>query len=595
MLKKTIPGFVGFMLFSLLIDLSAPPANAQNAPKLRYGFQKSRSYGYDVNIVAQLPDEEVTHQGSLTYIVLSATNEQFVLKCMGHLGKSVKADPSSTPPGFGPGGFGGPPRIPGPPRFGGPRGFGPMSEPARPEGTTFTRFGGTVIFGNPTSLPLLLGDQTELIIEALPSEAKSNWDKQSDLGVIERSESDAFFRPFGPRSTSETSRGAKEQIDYAVIENKGDTVRISKKYSIKTAVEEGGLNHIDMSGSGEFVFDVKEGVIKSQTMKYDIKVNEKNTVVTIPVTLTYKLVSDTEMAERKKKAEEAAAAAAEANKPKPFKAGERATLIKDLRSGDENHVAEAAKRLAKAIPDDNTADISKALCQAFKKSNDWIKKDILDALEIWHAPDAEKTAIEAGRSDSFFVRAAGIVLLGKFKTKTAAEAAAAALPKNRGEASAALKAIGPLAEPVTIPYLKDRDFWVRKEACDILAEVGGKKGLLALKSEGAKASWSDKHFFDDAIKAVEQRLGSNSDDSAEPVEETPKNATEESKMHTWHDATGTYEVEAEFVKSEAGKVTIKKADGKTVTLPIKKLSKADQEYAEQQAKAQAEKPENPFE
>lgn len=678
MWKKFVRGFWGIVAVGLILGVGSDSAIAQTAPKLRYGFQKGRQYGYDVKIFAQLPDEEVTHQGTLNYTVLSATDDQFALKCWGQLGKSVKVT-SNSEPGFGPPGFGGPPRIPRPPHFGGPPGFGPFSEPRRPEGTTFDRRGGIVIFGDDQSLPLLLGHQVDFIIEALPDEGKTSWDKQADIGVIERSESDNFFRPFGPRGgNTETSRGAKEQINYSVLETKGDIVRISKQYSIKTAAEESGKSHIDMTGNGEFEFDTKEGVIKSQSMKYNILVNEKNVVVTIPVTVTYSLLSEAVMAERKKKAEEAAAAFAEANKPKPVEAGEREKLLTQLKSGEEKQIEEAAKRLTKGIADDKKDDISKALCQAFDKVNPWIQRNILEALNIWATPDAEKTVIAACGSSTSFVRDTALGMLGKFKTANAAKTAARFFPQSRGPAIAAFKAIGPIAETYAIPFLKDSDFFARKDTCDLLAEIGGKKSLAALRSAKAKAPQNEWTYINHAIDEIEKRVGV--DDGSSPaadesdlpaakeddspaaeagdaeidqaadmltkmlppgtevdreelkklIEEVKEDAQSgdparmqaaqakmakvmmggkigktakpagkaataktgaKPKLHVWHDASGTYEVEAAFVKVDGDKVTIKRADGKTVTLAIKKLSKADQDYVEQQKNV----PENPFE
>jgi len=61
---------------------------------------------------------------------------------------------------------------------------------------------------------------------------------------------------------------------------------------------------------------------------------------------------------------------------------------------------------------------------------------------------------------------------------------------------------------------------------------------------------------------------------------------------TWTDSTGKYTVEAEFVDSEDGKVSLKKEDGTVVNLPIQKLSKADQEFIRGElAKRKPKKPE----
>jgi hypothetical protein len=47
---------------------------------------------------------------------------------------------------------------------------------------------------------------------------------------------------------------------------------------------------------------------------------------------------------------------------------------------------------------------------------------------------------------------------------------------------------------------------------------------------------------------------------------------------TWTDSTGKHTLEAEFVEMKDGKVQLKKEDGKTITIPIEKLSDPDQEF-----------------
>ena len=100
-------------------------AAAPTPPKLRYGFQAGREYAYQVKIVAELDDSEETREGVLTYSVVSATDQQVVLKQSGGLAVRSKPRPGRA-------GIPGPPRFPigprfmgGPPRFamGGPQGI----------------------------------------------------------------------------------------------------------------------------------------------------------------------------------------------------------------------------------------------------------------------------------------------------------------------------------------------------------------------------------------------------------------------------------------------------------------------------------------
>jgi hypothetical protein len=58
----------------------------------------------------------------------------------------------------------------------------------------------------------------------------------------------------------------------------------------------------------------------------------------------------------------------------------------------------------------------------------------------------------------------------------------------------------------------------------------------------------------------------------------------EVESRTWIDASGEYQIEAEFVSMTAGKVKLKKVDGTTITLPIDKLSEEDRKWIEKRSR-----------
>ena len=60
-------------------------------------------------------------------------------------------------------------------------------------------------------------------------------------------------------------------------------------------------------------------------------------------------------------------------------------------------------------------------------------------------------------------------------------------------------------------------------------------------------------------------------------------AAEEEQLRTWIDRSGQHRTEASFVESKDGKVTLKKKDGATISVPLENLCKADQEYVQQHA------------
>jgi hypothetical protein len=569
----------------LVWGLSAGQLLADDPPKLSYAFQKDREYLYRVKIVADLPDETRTHDGVYTYKVTDAADTQCTLQVFGNLGQRVQYKPDASR-GFGP------PMLPPFPRHFGPR-FG---EPMLPPGTTIGRQGNLITQGNVHALPLLLGSAEMLIVEPLPNEAKAAWDTQTGLGVVEQNESRHRFGPFGG---TEVAHGATEKINFNVQETTPETVKIGKTYSLETAPEAGKGSRISMSGHGDFEFDRKKGVIKSQSMDYEIKVNENNVSVTVPVKLNFHLLTDEEVAAEKKRVADAAAAAAEAARPKPLTASERPELLRDLQSGDNMRIQRAADRLAKGIRDDHPEAISRALCRAMKGADEWTQPKLLGALKVWATPDAEATIVAAAKQSNIFVSGPALDAIKSFKSQAAAEAAGAALPNMqvRGNASAALKAMGRVAEPYVIPYVDSQDFFLKKEAWGILKEIGGKKSIRALKSELSKAAWHEKDELQQTIGAIESRADDNTVDAAQPATASSKTAVDaadsdepEQKSRKWHDATGTYSVDAAFVHFGDGKVTLKKTDGKTITIPLAKLSDDDQDFVRKQPKAV-----NPFE
>ncbi len=578
-----------------VLGLWVRQAVAEEPPKLSYGFQKGREYMYNVKIVADFPDEELTQEGVYTCKIIDAAESQFTLQVFGSLGKQVKVKPGVI------GSRGRSPFPPLPPHFGPPR-FPGFGQPSRPAGTTIGRQGNLIIEGQLNSLPLLLGYAEMLFIEPLPAEARAAWNTQTGLGVVERNQSS--WHHIGPFSETEVAHGATEQIAFSVLETKPASARINKKYTLHTAPEANGALKIDMTGSGQFEFDRNQGLITWQTMKYEVRVSQRNVNVTIPFTLDFHLFSAAEAAAHKKKLEEAAAAAAEAARPKPLgeKApGERAQLLKDLDSGDPRRIKTAAQRLSKSVRDDKPDAISRALCRAMKVVDQWTQPDVMQALKIWAAADAEKTVLAAAKESNVFVSGPAIEALRHFKSAAAAEVAAAALTNlgNRHAAAEALKAMGPIAEPYVIPFADSHDVFIRGEAWNILSAIGGKKSLQVMQAQLAKAAWHEKDGLQKIIKAIEARVQSGGEETTvsvpvSPAEAAPPAASEttaaEAKPRTWHDATGTYQVEAAFVRFADGKVTLRRTNGKEVTMPLAKLSAEDRDYVEKQPK-----PANPFE
>jgi HEAT repeat protein len=581
--------------FVLVLGIPALLAADENSLLLRYGMKNGKQYAFEIKIQAELDDEDQIREGVITYSVASAKDSQFVVHPSGNLAPRTIPHPGAAPMGIP---MMGPPRFPGGPRFG--FGIG-----AGPQGITFNRQGEMLVASQElTPLPFLLGDVELIPFEELAADAtNSTWEKHRDVQVVEHESGGPFprFMFGGPRSTDGKHTTAREQINYSVVKRNGDTVEISKTYSLRTNPEENSPSRFDMTGQGQFSFDLAAGVIKSFSMKYEVQENEKNSTHKIPITVTFHVLTDEELALRHKKAEEARIAAEEAAKPKPFQPGERQRLLRELRSADSHQVQTAANTLAKRLVDDRPAEVAKALAMLLRQPDEWIQGAAAKALEVWATPEVENNLIAATKSDNLWVRNSCILALGKIKSAKAAQAVAAQMHRSRGEAANALKAMGPIAEDATLGCLKDRDFWVQRETCNVLAEIGGAKSEKALQKLLQDSNRSISQEAQNAIAAIQRRTGSQGDSAAEdqdapaadarPAAEKPAEKEAQSDaLRTWTSKGGKHSIKAKLLSVEGNKAVLQKQNGSQLKIDIDKLSEKDRKYIED-----FNREENPFE
>ena len=270
-----------------IITSCSMAAAQENATLLRYGFAAGKQYAYEVKIQIEAEHYDEIREGVLTYTVASAKENEFVLKPSGSLPAHIKphANEHMTPRMF--------------PPMGPPIGFMGLG---RQEGITFNRRGEKIVSRELTPLPYMLGDMELLVFEEFPAEAKPSWEKQRELHVVERESGGPFPRfSFAGRLDAGTHTTAKEQINYAIVKSDKGSVEISKKYSLLSIPEQGKSSHFEMTGDGQFTFDLGEGVIRSLSMKYECRENEKNVIRNYPITLTYHLLSADELAAVAKK------------------------------------------------------------------------------------------------------------------------------------------------------------------------------------------------------------------------------------------------------------------------------------------------------
>ena len=84
------------------------------------------------------------------------------------------------------------------------------------------------------------------------------------------------------------------------------------------------------------------------------------------------------------------------------------------------------------------------------------------------------------------------------------------------------------------------------------------------------------------VQAIESRPAAAAPPLVAPAQQKSASRPSESnpfgEIHTWTDATGAHQIEAELLNLRDGIVQLKRADGKPIAIPLGKLSDADQEF-----------------
>jgi HEAT repeats len=472
------------------------PAEAAAAPKLRYHFEAGRQYVYHVKIEATFDDSVETREG-LSYLnVTSSAEPQFTVRQTGRLGIQRKS--TGRPGLFGRPDFG--------PRF-------PWADIAawRPCEFTLNAQGRVIKTEGGSPLPFMLGNLEFLTLEEFPAESQSKWTQKRTVTITDAERTGFPRAPFGPRADSGIQRSAQETVSFAIRQSEPDVVRIQKQYELRSEELIDGHPHYELSGEGELVFDVKQAVFRSQSMKYTLVYNEKNIALKVPVTVECRLLNEAEVAQRlrvQKQAQATAeAATAKANEPKPLGPGEREKALRDLKARDEWTVRAAADRLAKAPADSDPEAVAAALTSLLGDRNSGLRAAAAKALINWGTANTVAALRTAVTDPDFWVRKAAMEALARFPSLENAQAIAARLVElgERADAAKALDSMGAAAEPAVLAYLKDRDGWVRLEACKILGHIGTTNSLPALEGFGANGQGFDKPESEKAIQAIKSR------------------------------------------------------------------------------------------
>jgi HEAT repeat protein len=166
-----------------------------------------------------------------------------------------------------------------------------------------------------------------------------------------------------------------------------------------------------------------------------------------------------------------------------------ADALTELRSGDANRQAAAAQWLQQRPVDAaRRQEVAKALEPLLDDRNGGTRVAGVRALLVWCGPENVPALVRLLESDPAGFegdecRKKAIDALVKLKDPRGAPAIARNWknPFEREWTRRSLEALGPGAEDAVRPYLEDRDWGVRVEACRTLKRIGTRKSLPALE------------------------------------------------------------------------------------------------------------------
>ncbi len=565
-MSDSIPNFtLGRSL--VLVAAVTIGASGLHAQELSYQWKPGQKFSYQMEVVVDADDEKITYKGIVHYVVNNANANQASITYRGGLteSKQQKGRPARGFGPFGPRGFGGPPSIPSP--FSRPTFTGKTQTTNK---ITITPRGETLAMEGDSQLPYLLGNVSLLPFEPVPGDDEKRWTSDSGVAITEKSESDRgpFGRfgplgPFGEGADEKSVQAAGEVSNFVVQKVEDNLVMVDKTYRLHTP-KIGDKPAFEMTGKGTWTFDTTENVPHAYDMKFSLNVKDGNTSTMIPITVNYTRISAEKIAEMeaaaKQKADEIAKNAAEkkAMAEAPLTEAEKSETLVALGSGDPAQIQQSLGMLAEKSVKDPDPQIAAAIANLLDHADEKVASAASKALTRWSTEHAKKMALKKDYQGPSPVNSTGLVV----------------------------ESITPLyvGQLVQAQRARRGSFWRPARVKKLLPDGTVELAFLTWGKENAR---DIEMVTRRSIQLAPPELEQPAEPAVMPA--APVTAAT-SKNRTWTDSTGRFKVEAEYVSVADGNLTLRRTDGRTMTIPVEKLSKEDQAHLKEREQRATENP-----
>ncbi len=349
-------------------------------------------------------------------------------------------------------------------------------------------------------VPFMFGPVGMLVVEPLAAADERTWQTQRATALTqiigEQSSNSLSMRSRRRRSpfASQTKvliTPAIETANYEVASTNGDLVSIRKRYVFQTLQPQGTPPIAQMTGDGTITFNRAKGFAEKMEFKATLVRSVNSLSVTVPLSLEWHRLDQATLEKTRAQAQanlesakQAAAerAARDAAPPTPKRVDD---VLKELRTAkDWPQRMGPLTALEKMQPiNERRAQVTKAVEPLMRDGNAAVRDRAIHIMGRWGTKETVAILVKMLEQLDSGIRRATIEALGQIADASAARQLADLMSEqsDRNAAANALKKMGPIAEPMVIGLLKNKDKLVRHEACQILSAMGGPKSVAALK------------------------------------------------------------------------------------------------------------------
>lgn len=535
------------------LTLFAYSAASSLAQHLQYDFAKDQKASYEYDIQVDTSGGLICYTGIVNYNVTAVSEQLVRLTFSGGLMEQTKANsnrevdqgrlfprPLVLPSIFTRNSFSG--------------------KTQSKNSIAMTRSGQVLTLDGTSQLPFMLGNLSLIPFEQLPVEESKTWKSDSGVSITDDSNASRFaFRPFGPFAfqPAERMQLASEISQYTIGNTEAGVVTVEKKYEMKTP-DTGDRESFHMTGNGVWSFDTKDHFPASTDMQYTLNIKDGNTTTAFPIKVKFAKLTEERLTSMQ--------AEAKSNQEKSQR------LFEERKAASQAPiVGEELAELLSQLNSPKAHDKHSALIKLMQKEN-------FDA-----DPKLVETVRKLTKSEEHFASLADSILQKLDPIHRI---------NKQYEGSGFLESSELLVDSSTdlfvgqIVQLRERGHvWYAAEITELRPDG---KVTARYRGWGQKAATVLRNQIQLAHKGVIQPK--RPDNSTQPTSNPDSTAT----PRTWSDSSGSFTVEATYLGMQGDKVVLKKPDGKELSVPLARLSLADQRFV---AKVQEESKKlgNPFE